>query len=280
MYECDDVNRQNAEKIVEEKFREPLSKYKYGPRADVCFEALHSRDVGKHQDQVKVLIEKTASSLDDTALKMLFVSVQQNNIELCIQYAINDLTGEIANITTEDMTWRTMLWFGHSYLPNAAAIAHDLAVFLEGYFKSNVSGVSSTISYSKGELSLVIFTALLICMENTFWNISTDVNFVDLFKASFTLYVESGMMKKTEADIDISRYQGGHLVTKKFKRSFYTIIIKHYLSHLGDQVFEMEQKNEQKELKQKNEQEFEQQNEKKFTWLQNLMFKFHRGQRV
>ena len=49
---------------------------------------LHSSEIGKHQEQVKVLIEKTASSLDDTALKMLFVSVQQNNIELCIQYAV------------------------------------------------------------------------------------------------------------------------------------------------------------------------------------------------
>jgi hypothetical protein len=47
------------------------------------------RETGNHQDQVKVLIEKTASSLDDTALKMLFVSVQQNNIDLCVQYAIN-----------------------------------------------------------------------------------------------------------------------------------------------------------------------------------------------
>ena len=37
---------------------------------------------------MKVLIEKTASSLDDIALKMLFVSVQQNNIELCIEYAV------------------------------------------------------------------------------------------------------------------------------------------------------------------------------------------------
>ena len=48
---------------------------------------LHS-ETGNHQDQVKVLIEKTASSLDNTALKMLFVSVQQNNIDLCVQYAI------------------------------------------------------------------------------------------------------------------------------------------------------------------------------------------------
>ena len=49
---------------------------------------LHS-ETGNHQGQVKVLIEKTASSLDDTALKMLFVSVQQNNIDLCVQYSIN-----------------------------------------------------------------------------------------------------------------------------------------------------------------------------------------------
>ena len=49
---------------------------------------LHS-ETGNHQDQVKVLIEKTASSLDDTALKILFVSVQQNNIDLCVQCAIN-----------------------------------------------------------------------------------------------------------------------------------------------------------------------------------------------
>jgi hypothetical protein len=56
------------------------------PHAD-----LHTpENIGKHQDQVKVLIEKTASSLDDTALKMLFVSVQRNNIELCTQYAINE----------------------------------------------------------------------------------------------------------------------------------------------------------------------------------------------
>ena len=45
-------------------------------------------ETGKHQDQVKVLIEKMASSLDDTALKMLFISVQQNNIELSIKHAI------------------------------------------------------------------------------------------------------------------------------------------------------------------------------------------------
>jgi len=45
-------------------------------------------DDGKHQDQVKELVRKTADSLDNLALKMLFVSVQQNNLELCIKSAI------------------------------------------------------------------------------------------------------------------------------------------------------------------------------------------------
>jgi len=46
-------------------------------------------DNGNHQEQIKELIQKTADSLDNLALKMLFVSVQQNNLELCIKYAIN-----------------------------------------------------------------------------------------------------------------------------------------------------------------------------------------------
>ena len=46
------------------------------------------KDNGNHQDQVKELAEKTADSLDNLALKMLYVSVQQNNLELCLRYAV------------------------------------------------------------------------------------------------------------------------------------------------------------------------------------------------
>ena len=45
-------------------------------------------DDSDHQGQVKVLLTKTADSLDDVALKILFVSVQQNNLELCLTYAV------------------------------------------------------------------------------------------------------------------------------------------------------------------------------------------------
>ena len=52
-------------------------------------DAALNNDKGDHQEQIKEVIEQTASSIDDLALKMLFVTVQQNNLEVCIQYAVN-----------------------------------------------------------------------------------------------------------------------------------------------------------------------------------------------
>ena len=42
----------------------------------------------KEHPDINKLIEKTASALDDNALKLLFISVQRNNIDLCIEAAI------------------------------------------------------------------------------------------------------------------------------------------------------------------------------------------------
>ena len=47
------------------------------------------KDEGNHQEQVGKLIKQTAASIDNLALKMLFVTVQQNNLEVCIEYAVN-----------------------------------------------------------------------------------------------------------------------------------------------------------------------------------------------
>ena len=65
-------------------------------------------------------------------------------------------------------------------------------------------------------------------MENTLWNVNRDENFMESFKKSFTLYVESGMREKTEADIQVTdiwknEWQGN------FKEMFCTFIIEHYL---------------------------------------------------
>ena len=73
-------------------------------------------------------------------------------------------------------------------------------------------------------------TALLICTENTLWDINGNGNFVELFKKSFTLYVESGLKEMAERDIDILRNEeGGFSVTKDFNAKFYKFIVDHYL---------------------------------------------------
>ena len=98
-------NREVAEDELEKKFQKPLYGFKFPPRAHVRMEGTHEvvlwrhgpstrlpldlqDDDSDHQGQVKVLLTKTADSLDDIALKILFVSVQQNNLELCLTYAM------------------------------------------------------------------------------------------------------------------------------------------------------------------------------------------------
>jgi len=98
-------NNKNALDVLDKKFQEPLSSYKSPPRAYVRFEgrpfviqqpimglmpylAIH-KDEGNHQEQVGELIKQTAASIDNPALKMLFVTVQRNNLEVCIENAVN-----------------------------------------------------------------------------------------------------------------------------------------------------------------------------------------------
>ena len=68
-------------------------------------------------------------------------------------------------------------------------------------------------------------------MENSFWNISRDGNFVKSFRESFTLYIGSGMRMKAEEAVNILRNeQGGseHQATD-FKARFHKLITDHYL---------------------------------------------------
>ena len=68
-------------------------------------------------------------------------------------------------------------------------------------------------------------------MENTLWDINGDGNFVELFKKSFTLYVESGLREMTERGIDILRNEQGEFSVKDsdFNANFYKFIVDHYL---------------------------------------------------
>jgi len=82
-------------------------------------------------------------------------------------------------------------------------------------------------------IPILVSIAILICLENSFWNQDTGGNFVDSFKKSFALYVGSGIRKTTEADIDVLRNeQGARPVTGTFKAKLRKIIMDHYLRKL------------------------------------------------
>ena len=67
-------------------------------------------------------------------------------------------------------------------------------------------------------------------MENTFWDIGRDGNFVELFKKSFTSYVESGMREMMKVVIDqLRNEEGKFLVTEDFKARFHKLVVRHYL---------------------------------------------------
>ena len=81
----------------------------------------------------------------------------------------------------------------------------------------------------------MFLAALLICTENTFWDISKDHddNFVELFEESFLLYVESGMRERVDAAIYIllrdEQGASGWKVTKEFKEKFGQLVVEHFL---------------------------------------------------
>jgi len=106
----EDEIREVALKTLE-NLKAPLLKSQNPPRAHIRLEQLQDDD-GNHQDQVKELIEKTSDSLDNLALKILFVSVQQNNLELCIRYAVENSKH---GMSLDWMVKECLLWFRHSY---------------------------------------------------------------------------------------------------------------------------------------------------------------------
>ncbi|PPQ88515.1 hypothetical protein CVT25_009059 [Psilocybe cyanescens] len=80
-------NNMHALDTLQKEFEQPLRSYKFPPQAYVRLKALDKNE-SDHQKQIEELMKQTAASIDDLTLKMLFVTVQQNNLKICIEYAI------------------------------------------------------------------------------------------------------------------------------------------------------------------------------------------------
>ncbi|KAJ6455168.1 hypothetical protein C8R45DRAFT_1188295 [Mycena sanguinolenta] len=84
----------------------PLNTTKFRPSDFVRLD-----DMRMDQSDCIDLINKTANALSDDTLKLLFVSVQQNNIDLCINWAVLHSNYDDAASFIE----RVIVWFPHTW---------------------------------------------------------------------------------------------------------------------------------------------------------------------
>ncbi|KAG2125454.1 hypothetical protein DEU56DRAFT_961864, partial [Suillus clintonianus] len=112
--------RRLAPKHAEETFANgPQLKFLYHskdilhpPKCHICLP-----DMDKDDADCGLLIERTAGTLDNEALKELFVSTQQTNMELCMKYAVEvtlaKLVASDEKISPQDTIARLGSWFPH-----------------------------------------------------------------------------------------------------------------------------------------------------------------------
>ncbi|KZP08879.1 hypothetical protein FIBSPDRAFT_839851 [Athelia psychrophila] len=76
----------HAVRMFERDLRDKLYGMKYPPKSHVLL-----RDMNDPRATGKVLVDSTASAIDNKALKQLFISTQRSNIALCMKSAMDEL---------------------------------------------------------------------------------------------------------------------------------------------------------------------------------------------
>ncbi|KAJ6455162.1 hypothetical protein C8R45DRAFT_1065056 [Mycena sanguinolenta] len=102
---------ERAQAMLTSNFIGPLNTTKFRPSDFVRLD-----DMRMEQSDCVDLINKTANALSDDTLKLLFVSVQQNNIDICIYYAVNDVLHSTYN-DVAGFIGEVIAWFPHTWVP-------------------------------------------------------------------------------------------------------------------------------------------------------------------
>ncbi|EDQ98291.1 uncharacterized protein LACBIDRAFT_304448 [Laccaria bicolor S238N-H82] len=97
----------------EEKFGQELFKRKYPPKDHVYF-----RDMQNPTSDCSELLRKTAATFSDDTLLQLFLTVQQNNVALSIEYAIIRVGFPGWKLFKEKKEWRKMVEKILKYFPH------------------------------------------------------------------------------------------------------------------------------------------------------------------
>ncbi|KAJ7139166.1 hypothetical protein C8R44DRAFT_764001 [Mycena epipterygia] len=153
-----------AKKMLTNKFEKPLMSTGFPPSDHVRLD-----DIRAETSNCKELIEKTANALNDDTLRLLFVSVQQNNIYLCIHYAVEDYAVKTVNACI------TIL-------------------------ETKYSQMEESLLGDSGRSELV--AAICICAEQTFTEASAnEVGFSLAFAAALDAYLGSTLQEDVNREI-------------------------------------------------------------------------------
>ncbi|KAF8816785.1 hypothetical protein BYT27DRAFT_7181244 [Phlegmacium glaucopus] len=109
---------QKAWTDFEQSTHQRFEEFKYPPKAYVVFRKMHEPGA-----DCKDLIEKTTAALSSEELQQLFLSTQQNNVEVCIRYGVKRLLNQTEStllryFKTNKGNWAYFMATVLSYFPN------------------------------------------------------------------------------------------------------------------------------------------------------------------
>ncbi|KAK7026313.1 GTP-binding protein [Favolaschia claudopus] len=118
-------NRQasRAGELLETNFLEPLKSKQYPPAGYVQLD-----DMRKETSTCHELIETTANTIDDKALQLLFVSVQQSNIDLCVRWAVSNAFRSDTAYTAFQIVDMTLRWFPHVWTSDEVNVSNHFTL--------------------------------------------------------------------------------------------------------------------------------------------------------
>jgi len=131
----------HAMEKLKEDYIDQLYKSKFKPKRHVWL-----RDMQQGVTTCLELIKETSQAIDDSALKLLFVSVQQSNIDLCIRTAMEISIGSfkigLDDKTIHELVRNILVWFPHSWVQ--WNYSEDVAVSSCLVIKSVCSALTAT----------------------------------------------------------------------------------------------------------------------------------------
>jgi len=100
-------------------------------------------------------------------------------------------------------------------------------------FYQHVDQVAKFMSTEFDKPSLTFFAAILICLENSYWNQSNTVTFIDSFQEAFKLYTQTGVRENAETSLKLLEdYPPQYSSTfEPFQSALIKTLLQHRLSH-------------------------------------------------